>query len=304
MVTMTTNPSPLSALILGIPNPVSMGIARGWQMAGNRIASIWFPERLEKTFVFAQDRDLAAKAPGLTLTGLRDKAGVHTRAVPRLRDWSGSLAVARSLKPDVIISLLFPDRIPETLTRAFPGRIVNLHPSLLPAYRGPYPVLNMLWDETINKHSGFTLHLVSPEFDLGDIIAQRRVPFPATRNVSAYYMELVKAGAGLLTEELSGYFSGTISAVPQEPTAVAPQGKRSPRHAILTSDLSAARMHWLCATVPQVTRLVIDGLPDRVAAIGFLSEEGAPTGAPPHLAGDTVSMDAADARVRLRVSST
>jgi hypothetical protein len=40
---------PLSALILGVPNPVSMGIARGIMMAGHRLAAIWYPERLRKT---------------------------------------------------------------------------------------------------------------------------------------------------------------------------------------------------------------------------------------------------------------
>ena len=299
---MNPKPSPLSALILGIPNPVSMGIARGWQMAGYRIAAIWYPERLEKTLVFSQDRELAAKAPGLTLAGLRDRAGVSTRAIPRLKDWNGAVAAARTLKPDVVISLLFPDRITEPMLNAFPGRVVNLHPSLLPAYRGPHPVLNMLWDETIGEHSGFTLHLVSAAFDLGDIIARRAVPFPATRNVSAYYMELVKAGTGLLTEELSGYVRGTISPAPQDPDAPAPLGTRSPRRAILTPDLTAARIQWLCSTIPQVTRLVIEGLPDRIGVTAFVGPEGPPTGAPPLAAGDTVSLDASDARVSVRVS--
>ena len=299
---MSPKPSARSALVLGIPNPVSMGIARGWQLAGNRIASIWYPERLDRTFVLEQDRRLAARAPGLTLTGLRDKAGVNTRSIPRLKEWTGALTAARALKPDIVISLLFPDRIPETLTTAFPGKVLNLHPSLLPAYRGPYPVLNMLWDETIGDHSGFTLHLVSPEFDLGDIIAQRHVAFPDTRNVSAYYMELVKAGTALLTQELNGYLGGSIKARAQALSPESPQGNRSPRQAILTSQLSSSKVRWLCSTIPQVTRLIVDGIGDQVAVTGFKGEEGAPTGAPPLLSGNELSMDAVDARIRLNVS--
>ncbi|MDE1929227.1 MAG: formyl transferase [Burkholderiales bacterium] len=48
---------------------------------------------------------------------------------------------------------------------------VNFHPSLLPAYRGPYPLLNGLRDGATRW--GVSCHKLAPEFDAGDILAQR-----------------------------------------------------------------------------------------------------------------------------------
>lgn len=291
----------LRALFLGAPGVVSSGIARGWQLAGHSIAGFWYPERLRDTPDFVQDEALAARAPGVSMHGLAERAGVPVRAVPRLSTWAEANTEAAAVGADVVISALFLDLIPRTLLAAFPGRVVNLHPSLLPAYRGRWPTFNMLWDRTIDRFGGMTLHVVSDAFDQGGIIAQVAVRYPEDRNLSAYYMHLVKAGSALLTDVFPRYLAGDINPEPQ-PKAQAPQSNRRPSQALLTADQSADDMAWLCATIPQMTPLQVAGAAEDIAIKAFIRSTGAPAGTPPILADDGVlELDARDARVQLAI---
>lgn len=59
-------------------------------------------------------------------------------------------------------------------TRAWEGRMLNIHPSLLPAYKGLHTHQRVL--EAGEAESGCTVHLVTPELDDGPILLQARVP--------------------------------------------------------------------------------------------------------------------------------
>lgn len=59
----------------------------------------------------------------------------------------------------------------------WPGRLINIHPSLLPDYKGLHTHRRVLEDK--KKETGCTVHYVVPEMDSGPIIVQKRVPvFP------------------------------------------------------------------------------------------------------------------------------
>ena len=57
---------------------------------------------------------------------------------------------------------------------AFPGRIINLHPSLLPKYKGLHAVEQAL--KSGDDVTGCTVHFVTEELDSGAIIRQQQVP--------------------------------------------------------------------------------------------------------------------------------
>jgi phosphoribosylglycinamide formyltransferase-1 len=64
--------------------------------------------------------------------------------------------------------------VKEPLLNAFPNRIVNIHPSLLPAFKGL-----RAWEQALNAgvtETGCTVHFVNRDIDAGEIIAQQRVP--------------------------------------------------------------------------------------------------------------------------------
>jgi phosphoribosylglycinamide formyltransferase-1 len=81
----------------------------------------------------------------------------------------------RSQKTDWIILAGFLWLIPGSILKAFPQRIVNIHPALLPAYGGK-GMFGMKVHEAViaagEKQSGITIHHVNEQYDEGDIIFQ------------------------------------------------------------------------------------------------------------------------------------
>lgn len=91
--------------------------------------------------------------------------------------------VLAALKPDLIVSATFPWLLPPELLATARIGAVNLHPALLPAYRGPN-VFRQIYDGAPNI--GCTLHWTSNAFDTGNILSQHSVPLPrpcTTENV-------------------------------------------------------------------------------------------------------------------------
>jgi len=80
-------------------------------------------------------------------------------------------------KPDLIILAGFLWKIPESVIRAFPGIIINIHPALLPGYGGKGMYGQHVHEAVIaagEKESGITIHYVNEHYDAGDIIVQAR----------------------------------------------------------------------------------------------------------------------------------
>ncbi len=112
-------------------------------------------------------------------------AGIETALVDR-RDFGGftkefdrerySEELARVLvehRIDLIAMTGFGTIVTGALHRAFPGRILNTHPSLLPAFKGWHAVAATL-EAGVNE-SGCTVHVATEALDDGPILAQRRV---------------------------------------------------------------------------------------------------------------------------------
>ncbi len=109
-------------------------------------------------------------------------AGIETFCQPfdqaarenRLR-WNQQLAAAiEKHQPDIVVSAGFMRILGAPVLEAFPDRIINTHPALLPSFPGAHAVADALaYGVTI---SGTTVHLVDAGVDTGPIIAQRAVP--------------------------------------------------------------------------------------------------------------------------------
>jgi methionyl-tRNA formyltransferase len=86
------------------------------------------------------------------------------------------LAIQRltTLQPDFLVVSCFPYLIKPSLRRTAVKGCINLHPSLLPSYRGPRPINAQIRDR--QSFMGVTAHLLDDSFDTGDILMQIGCP--------------------------------------------------------------------------------------------------------------------------------
>lgn len=98
--------------------------------------------------------------------------------------------------------------IPERIIDAFPLGIINVHPSLLPKYRGATPVQSALvHGET---ETGVTIMKLDAGMDTGPILAQKTYPIDPSDTYETLFSALASLGASLLLETLPNYLSGKV----------------------------------------------------------------------------------------------
>ena len=106
--------------------------------------------------------------------------GIPVRAVTpgehaSRRDWNLAMrATVVSMAPDLIVSAGFMRVLAPSFVDAFPGRLINLHPALLPSFPGPHAVRDALAAGV--EVTGCTVHFIDHEVDHGPVIARQRVP--------------------------------------------------------------------------------------------------------------------------------
>jgi phosphoribosylglycinamide formyltransferase-1 len=114
--------------------------------------------------------------PGIDLA---DGLDVETRVVEpsshESRDeWSDALRECVSAyEPDLVVSAGFMRILAPAFVDAFAGRLINLHPALLPSFRGAHAVKDAL--EAGVKVSGTTVHFIDHDVDHGPILLQEAV---------------------------------------------------------------------------------------------------------------------------------
>ncbi|MEI9807249.1 MAG: phosphoribosylglycinamide formyltransferase [Bacteroidota bacterium] len=92
---------------------------------------------------------------------------------------NGYTSELKDKQVDLIVLAGFLWKIPDALIKAYPGRIINIHPALLPNYGGKGMYGNNVHAAVIaagEKESGITIHYVDEHYDNGDIIFQAKCP--------------------------------------------------------------------------------------------------------------------------------
>lgn len=117
-----------------------------------------------------------------------ERHGVPTAVVPKveLHDEQKVLSLLRNYDIQFIVLAGFLPLIPDYLINAFPKRIINLHPALLPKFGG-----KGMWGHHVHEavkaagetETGMTVHYVTPVCDGGEIIAQYRVSLSPSDSV-------------------------------------------------------------------------------------------------------------------------
>ncbi|MDA0735119.1 MAG: methionyl-tRNA formyltransferase [Chloroflexi bacterium] len=119
-----------------------------------------------------------------------------------------------ALRPDVIVVAAYGRLLPSAVLEMPPHGCLNLHPSLLPRYRGPSPVVTAIKEgEAV---TGVTLMLLDEGMDTGPIIAQQEYPIATGDTAESLTSTLFALGAALLVEKLDPWVTGQLTAQPQD----------------------------------------------------------------------------------------
>jgi phosphoribosylglycinamide formyltransferase-1 len=82
-------------------------------------------------------------------------------------------------KPDLIVLAGFLWKIPNFLVQAYPRKIINIHPALLPKYGGKGMFGHFVHEAVVNNketETGITIHMVNENYDEGTILLQKKIP--------------------------------------------------------------------------------------------------------------------------------
>lgn len=110
---------------------------------------------------------------------------------------------------DYVVMAGYMRKVTDAILDAFPDRVVNLHPALLPAFKGAHAIQDA-FDAGV-KVTGVTVHFANAEYDKGPIIAQRAVVVAEGDTVDALEAKIHAVEHELYPETLALIASGRVS---------------------------------------------------------------------------------------------
>lgn len=124
---------------------------------------------------------IVCNKPGAGVLAIADKENIPALLIEKKTFFHGGayLDEMRKLKIDFIVLAGFLWKVPDELINAYPRKIVNIHPALLPKYGGKGMYGQHVHEAVIaagEKESGITIHYVDGHYDNGDIIFQATCP--------------------------------------------------------------------------------------------------------------------------------
>ena len=121
-------------------------------------------------------------------------------------------------KPDLIVTAAYGQIVPEVILKAPRYGCLNIHPSLLPKYRGGAPIHHAVWAG--DEKTGVCLMEMVKAMDAGRVYARCELPIGPDETTSELYEKLQDAACTLLKESLPLYLEGKLEGEPQDESLV------------------------------------------------------------------------------------
>jgi methionyl-tRNA formyltransferase len=112
------------------------------------------------------------------------------------------------------VLVAFGKIIPQSVIDIFPKGIINIHPSLLPKYRGPTPVETAILDGA--DQTGVSLMALSAKMDAGAVYLQQPIELSGNETKPELAKKLLAEGVKLLSDNLGYILDGTLEPIPQD----------------------------------------------------------------------------------------
>ena len=119
----------------------------------------------------------------------------------------------REAEPDLIVVAAFGQIIPSSILEMPAYGCLNVHASLLPAYRGAAPIQHAILDGA--EKTGVTIMRMNEGLDTGDIVNTQEVTITEEDTGGSLFDTLARLGAGLLVDTIPSVVSGTAVYTPQ-----------------------------------------------------------------------------------------
>ena len=151
--------------------------------------------------------------------GARKYADTYKKALKKagydffiIENFENAVETMKARKPGIGIIACFGKIIPENILKIPKYGFLNVHPSLLPKWRGPSPVRSAL--NAGEAKTGVTIHITTSKVDAGDIIAQKKFLISPNDNYITLEEKLFKEGAKMLPDAIAKWINGDI--IPQK----------------------------------------------------------------------------------------
>jgi methionyl-tRNA formyltransferase len=198
----------LRVIFMGTPDfavPVLQSVrALGWPVVG----------------VYTAPDKLAGRGRQLRQSPVKEYAlaeGLSVYQPERLRT-EADIEELLALVPDVLVVAAYGKLLPQPVLEAVPKGPVNVHPSLLPKYRGAAPVAAaVLAGDAV---TGVSLMVLDAGMDTGPVLAQREALIGPKERTPELTGRLFLLGAELLRDTLPLYMEGRVNPVPQDESKV------------------------------------------------------------------------------------
>jgi methionyl-tRNA formyltransferase len=154
----------------------------------------------------------------LTPSPLKEFANTHNLPVfsPDKLNTLETIELLNNLKSDIWLVIAYGKIIPQTILDIMPNKVLNIHPSRLPQYRGPSPIQASLCNG--DKLTAVSLMQLDHLMDHGPIIAQEEINISPTDTYIELEQKIIDTSAKILTEALPKFITGQIIPQPQDDT--------------------------------------------------------------------------------------
>ena len=174
-------------LFVGIPDMAYIGLD-GLLMAGVNIVGVLGPKKDHNMYEAFRDYVLSRRLNFIEYDELDE---------PQL------IQKIKELNVDAAVVCSFNYKVPKVLMESTKDGFINVHPSLLPKYRGGNPYSRVIMNG--EAETGVTIHFMDEKFDTGDIIVQRPYHIHSKATMGTLFNELNVLGIELLLQVLQAY---------------------------------------------------------------------------------------------------
>lgn len=151
------------------------------------------------------------------------------------------LETIKSWRAEVAVVVAYGQILSQKFLDLFPNRVVNVHASLLPRWRGAAPVQRALMNG--DSETGVSLQVVVKKMDAGAVLGIRKIPLLPEVNAVDVFAKVAKLGAELISVELMDYLRGNLIPTVQDESHVTHAAKISKEEAFVDWNWPAEKVH-------------------------------------------------------------